>query len=179
MTIRPSLATDVPVLTAIYGHHVLHGSASFEIEPPDEAEMTRRCGELLRQGMPHLVLEAEGIVRGYAYAGLYRPRAAYRNTVEDSVYLAPDATGLGYGHLPAFLNGGPDRKAMGLDEGCLKQAHSRSSGRRPDARRGDELNLIQPLNAPWNPCHYRQPSSRKTGYCRFTRLRISCKTCGM
>ena len=98
MTIRPSLEVDIPVLTAIYGHHVLHGTASFEINPPDETEMIRRRAELLRQGMPHLVLEADGMVRGYAYAGPYRPRAAYKDTVEDSIYLAADAAGFGYGH---------------------------------------------------------------------------------
>ena len=98
VNIRPSRKADMPVLTAIYRHYVLHSSASFDTEPPDEAELTRRRAELLARGMPHLVLEAEGAVRGYAYAGAYRPRAAYRGTVEDSVYLAPDAVGRGHGH---------------------------------------------------------------------------------
>jgi L-amino acid N-acyltransferase YncA len=97
MRIRPSLETDLAALTAIYRHHVLHGSASFETEPPDEREMSRRRADLIGRGMPHLVLEMDGILRGYAYAGPYRPRAAYRDTVEDSVYLVPDAVGRGYG----------------------------------------------------------------------------------
>jgi L-amino acid N-acyltransferase YncA len=97
MIIRPSLETDLATITGIYRHHVLHGTASFETEAPDEAEMGRRRADLTGRGMPHLVLEADGAVRGYAYAGPYRPRAAYRDTVENSVYLAPDAIGLGYG----------------------------------------------------------------------------------
>ena len=98
-TIRPSRDDDMGVLTGIYRHHVLHGTASFETEAPDLAEMARRRAELVGRGMPHLVLEQDGRVRGYAYAGPYRPRAAYRDTVENSVYLAPDAIGLGFGRL--------------------------------------------------------------------------------
>jgi phosphinothricin acetyltransferase len=98
-TIRPSRDDDMGVLTEIYRHHVLHGTASFETEAPDQAEMARRRAELVGRGMPHLVLERDGAIRGYAYAGPYRPRAAYRDTVENSVYLAPDAIGLGFGRL--------------------------------------------------------------------------------
>lgn len=97
--IRPSRDDDMGVLTEIYRHHVLHGTASFETEAPDLAEMARRRAELVGRGMPHLVLEQAGAIRGYAYAGPYRPRAAYRDTVENSVYLAPDAIGLGFGRL--------------------------------------------------------------------------------
>ncbi|GGF17336.1 N-acetyltransferase [Aliidongia dinghuensis] len=95
--IRPSRAADMAAITAIYRHHVLYGSASFETEPPDEAEMTRRRADLLARDMPHLVLELDGVVLGYAYAGPYRPRPAYGDTVEDSIYLAPDAAGRGFG----------------------------------------------------------------------------------
>jgi phosphinothricin acetyltransferase len=95
--IRPSREADMATIAAIYRHHVLHGSASFETEAPADAEMRRRRADLLERGMPHLVLEQEGIVRGYAYAGPYRPRPAYGDTVEDSIYLAPDAIGLGFG----------------------------------------------------------------------------------
>lgn len=98
-TIRPSRDDDMGVLTDIYRHHVLHGTASFETEAPDRTEMARRRADLVGRGMPHLVLEQDGRVRGYAYAGPYRPRAAYRDTVENSVYLAPDAIGLGFGRL--------------------------------------------------------------------------------
>jgi len=96
-TIRPSRDDDMDALTGIYRHHVLHGTASFETEAPDRDEMIRRRADLVGRGMPHLVLEQQGTVRGYAYAGPYRPRAAYRDTVENSVYLAPDAIGLGFG----------------------------------------------------------------------------------
>ena len=96
-TIRPSRDSDMDILTRIYRHHVQHGTASFETEAPDRAEMARRRADIVGRGMPHLVLEQAGVVRGYAYAGPYRPRAAYRDTVENSVYLAPDAIGLGFG----------------------------------------------------------------------------------
>ena len=96
-TIRPSEDGDVPRLTAIYGHHVRHGTASFELEPPGEAEMARRRAAILSAGLPYLVAELDGTTVGYAYAGPYRPRPAYRFTVEDSVYLAPELTGRGIG----------------------------------------------------------------------------------
>jgi L-amino acid N-acyltransferase YncA len=99
VTIRPSRDDDMGTLTDIYRHHVLHGTASFETEAPDLAEMMRRRADLVGRAMPHLVLEQDGRIRGYAYAGPYRPRAAYRDTVENSVYLAPDAIGLGFGRL--------------------------------------------------------------------------------
>ena len=97
--IRASRNDDLPAITAIYGHHVLHGSASFETEPPSLEEMRKRRADLLARGYPHLVAEdATGIV-GYAYAGPYRPRPAYRDTVENSVYLRPEAIGRGIGRL--------------------------------------------------------------------------------
>lgn len=90
ITIRPALKTDIPVMTRIYADAVLHGTASFEIDPPDEAEMTRRHAALVAQGFPYLVAERGGSVAGYAYAGPYRTRPAYRWTVEDSIYIDPD-----------------------------------------------------------------------------------------
>lgn len=84
-------------VTAIYTHHVLHGNASFEIEPPSLFEMSRRRTEILARDLPYLVADIGGHVAGYAYAGTYRPRAAYRDTVENSVYLHPDLTGRGIG----------------------------------------------------------------------------------
>jgi L-amino acid N-acyltransferase YncA len=99
LTVRPSLDSDVPTLTAIYRPAVLHGTASFEIDPPDEAEMARRRLALLEQGYPYIVAEIGTVVVGYAYAGPYRPRPAYRHTVENSIYVAPDAQRRGVGRM--------------------------------------------------------------------------------
>jgi L-amino acid N-acyltransferase YncA len=95
--IRPTELHDISAITRIYAHAVLHGTASFETEPPDEAEMTRRFDALRAGGFPYVVAESDGAILGYAYAGPYRPRPAYRFTVEDSVYLTPAAQGRGIG----------------------------------------------------------------------------------
>jgi L-amino acid N-acyltransferase YncA len=87
--VRPSTAGDIAAITAIYAGAVIHGTASFEIEPPDQAEMARRQQSLLANGYPYLVAEAAGVIAGYAYAGPYRARPAYRWTVENSIYIAP------------------------------------------------------------------------------------------
>ena len=97
--IRPATAADIKDITAIYAHAVEHGTASFEIEPPGIAEMTARQTILLDGGFPYLVADAAGAVAGYAYAGPYRPRIAYRHSVEDSVYVSPNATRRGIGRL--------------------------------------------------------------------------------
>jgi L-amino acid N-acyltransferase YncA len=95
--IRAASAADIPAVTAIYRPAVLHGTASFEIDPPDEAEMLARMTRIVEDGFPYLVAQTKGRVVGYAYAGPYRVRPAYRHTVEDSIYVAPDAQGLGVG----------------------------------------------------------------------------------
>jgi L-amino acid N-acyltransferase YncA len=95
--IRTAVASDVAAITAIYAHAVRFGTASFEIEPPDEVEMARRLATLVAGRLPYLVAEVDGCVRGYAYAALYRTRIAYRFTLEDSIYLAPDFQGRGIG----------------------------------------------------------------------------------
>ena len=95
--LRPSVDSDLPAITAIYAHAVTHGTASFELVPPDEAEMARRRAALLDGDYPYLVAERDGAVLGYAYAGPYRPRPAYRSTVEDSIYVAPSARRSGVG----------------------------------------------------------------------------------
>ncbi|WP_230530505.1 GNAT family N-acetyltransferase [Microvirga roseola] len=97
LLVRPSRDADLPAITAIYAHAVLHGTASFELDPPGEAEMARRRQALLEGGYPYLVAERDGVVLGYAYAGAYRTRPAYRSTVEDSIYIAPEAQGQGVG----------------------------------------------------------------------------------
>ena len=91
--IRAAARTDLPAITAIYRHAVLHGTATFELDPPGLAEMTRRYEVLAAGGFPYLVAVMEDVVVGYAYAGPYRPRPAYRFTVENSVYLDPAAQG--------------------------------------------------------------------------------------
>ena len=95
--LRSSAATDVPAITDIYAHHVLHGTASFEIDPPDAAEMARRRLDIFNRGLPYLVAEDGDRIVGYAYAGLYRPRPAYRFTLEDSVYVHREHRGHGVG----------------------------------------------------------------------------------
>src|SRR6201986_1290226 len=89
LVIRAAVAADIPAITAIYDHAVRHGTASFELEPPDAAEMARRRQALVDGGYPYLVAEGDGMGAGYAYAGAYPPRPAYRWSVEDSVYVAP------------------------------------------------------------------------------------------
>lgn len=95
--IRPATPADIPQITRIYAHAVIHGTASFEIDPPDETEMARRQRTLLDGGYPYLAAERDGAVLGYAYAGAYRPRPAYRFSVENSIYVAPAAQRLGLG----------------------------------------------------------------------------------
>jgi L-amino acid N-acyltransferase YncA len=89
ITLRPAAAADLVAITAIYAHAVRHGTASFEIEPPDETEMTRRWRTLVDKGYPYIVAEVAGGIAGYAYAGPYRARPAYHWSVEDSIYVAP------------------------------------------------------------------------------------------
>jgi L-amino acid N-acyltransferase YncA len=87
--IRPAEPRDIAAITRIYAHAVEHGTASFELEPPDEAEITRRYRALRDGRFPFIVAEVDGAVAGYAYAGPYRARPAYRFTVEDSIYIDP------------------------------------------------------------------------------------------
>jgi L-amino acid N-acyltransferase YncA len=95
--IRPAQPSDIPAITRIYGHAVEHGTATFELAAPDEAEMARRMNDLVANGFPYLVAEFDGAFAGYAYAALYRTRPAYRSTVEDSVYVAANMQGCGIG----------------------------------------------------------------------------------
>jgi L-amino acid N-acyltransferase YncA len=97
MPIRPAHSRDLAVITAIYDDAVRHGTASFELDPPDQAEMARRYEALRAGGYPYLVAELDGDVVGYAYAGPYRARPAYRWSVEDSIYVAPQAQRRGFG----------------------------------------------------------------------------------
>jgi L-amino acid N-acyltransferase YncA len=98
-SIRPATPTDIPALARIYAQAVRHGTASFELEPPDEAEMARRQRALLDGGYPYLVAEIDGVVAGYAYAGPYRSRPAYRFSIENSIYIAPQMHRRGIGRV--------------------------------------------------------------------------------
>jgi phosphinothricin acetyltransferase len=98
-TIRPSQVEDMTAITAIYQHHVLHGTGTFEIEPPTLAEMTARREDVLGKGLPYLVLENDGQVIGFAYCNWFKPRPAYRFSAEDSIYLDPSAAGKGWGRM--------------------------------------------------------------------------------
>src|SRR5687767_5181845 len=97
VSIRPATPADIPAITRIYAHAVKHGTASFELDAPDEAEMMRRMRALIDGGFPYLAAEADGVLLGYAYAGHYRTRPAYRFTVEDSVYVDSRAQRRGVG----------------------------------------------------------------------------------
>lgn len=102
--VRPAQRRDLPAITNIYAHAVIHGTASYEYDPPSLAEMTSRYEMLTSAGFPYLVAAfeeegGEGRLLGYAYAGPFRTRPAYRFTVEDSIYVAPDAQGQGIGRI--------------------------------------------------------------------------------
>ena len=97
MNVRPATPEDFVQVQAIYTHHVHSGLGTFEEQPPGVDEIRRRFEAVRGRGLPWLAAELDGRVAGYAYAGPFRPRAAYRYTVEDSVYVAPDAMGRGIG----------------------------------------------------------------------------------
>ena len=97
--IRPSLDSDIPAITAIYTHHVLHGTGTFETTPPTEQDMAARRADVLSKGLPYLVIETADGVLGFAYCNWFKPRPAYRFSAEDSIYLAPTAAGKGLGRL--------------------------------------------------------------------------------
>ncbi|WP_181703417.1 GNAT family N-acetyltransferase [Chthonobacter albigriseus] len=101
--LRPFAPADIPAIRAIYADAVIHGTASWELEPPDEAEMARRAETILGGGYPYLVAEVAGRLAGYAYASAYRPRAAYRYTIENSIYVDPSIQRAGVGR--ALLSG--------------------------------------------------------------------------
>lgn len=97
--IRPSQDEDLAAITRIYAHHVLHGTGTFETTPPTEGEMAGRRADVLGKGLPWLVIEVDGQVMGFAYGNWFKPRPAYRYSVEDSIYMAPESAGKGLGKL--------------------------------------------------------------------------------
>lgn len=131
VVIRETTDADLPDIRAIYSHHVLHGLGSFEEIPPDLAEMRRRRGDVLARGLPYIVAMLAERVAGYAYAGPYRTRSAYRYTVEDSIYVSPDfhrqgvgrallaelisrCTALGYRQMIAVIGDSANDGSIGL-----------------------------------------------------------------
>jgi len=119
MHLRDATPDDFPAIAAIYAHHVLHGSASFEETPPDVDELLRRHAAVLGHGLPWIVAELDGKVAGYCYATPYRPRAAYRHTIEDSVYIDAACRGRGLGRallgaLIARCESGPWRQMIAV-----------------------------------------------------------------
>lgn len=97
--IRPSQSEDIPSITAIYAHHVLHGTGTFEVTPPTSDDMRARREDVLSKGLPYLVAVDGDVVLGFAYCNWFKPRPAYRFSAEDSIYLAPEANGKGLGRL--------------------------------------------------------------------------------
>lgn len=97
--IRSSTPQDLPAIEGIYAHAVLHGTGTFELTPPDGAELRRRWDDVTGKGLPWLVAVRDDRIIGYAYANTFRPRPAYRSFLEDSIYLAPTAQGQGVGRL--------------------------------------------------------------------------------
>ena len=133
--IRPATEGDLSFVTKIYAHAVLHGTATFELTLPDLAEMTRRYRVLMDGAFPYLVAVLDGIVVGYAYAGAYRPRPAYRFTVENSIYLDPaihrrgigmklmrrlidDCETRGYRQMIAVIGDSANAGSIGLHSAC-------------------------------------------------------------
>jgi phosphinothricin acetyltransferase len=145
--VRPAKPDDIEAIQAIYAHHVLKGLASFEEEAPSAAELRRRYEALVAGRLPYLVAEFGGIVAGYAYCSLYRTRSAYRYSLEDSVYVRPDAQGrgigktllgelirrcegLGYRQMIAVIGDSANAASIGLheSEGFLRAGTLRSVG---------------------------------------------------
>ncbi len=117
--IRPSRDEDLPSITEIYAHHVLHGTGTFETEPPSVGDMSTRRADVLSKGLPYLVAEHEGKITGFAYGNWFKPRPAYRYSVEDSIYMAPDVHRKGLGRallaeLLAQLEAADIRKVMAV-----------------------------------------------------------------
>ena len=119
LLIRPSTDSDLPAIASVYGHHVLHGTGTFETEPPSVSDMASRRQDVLGRNLPWLVAEQDGQVVGFAYGNWFKPRAAYRFSVEDSIYLAPGQQGRGLGRallaeLLAHLETRGVRKVMAV-----------------------------------------------------------------
>lgn len=127
--LRPAVADDLPAIAALYGHEVREGTATFELEPPSEAEMARRLAAVQAGGLPWLVAEVEGRFAGYAYASPFRPRPAYRYGVEVSIYVDPSVRGRGVGRalLSTLIDGVRERRLRHLIAAISDSATSAAS----------------------------------------------------
>ena len=156
---------DLPAIQAIYAHHVLHGLASFEEEPPSLDEMRRRHDDCVGRGLPWLVADFAGSVAGYGYCSPFRARPAYRYTLEDSVYVRQDALGkgvgsailrelivrceaLGYRQLVAVIGDSANAASINLHArlGFIRAGMLRSSGFK-FGRWVDSVTMQRPLGA--------------------------------
>jgi len=163
--VRPATPDDIGEIHAIYAHHVLKGLASFEEEPPSAPELRRRYDEVTGHGLPYLVADFGGRVAGYAYCTLYRTRSAYRYSLEDSVYIRPDAQGrgigrtllaelvrrceaLGYRQMIAVIGDSANAASIGLhaSAGFLRAGTLRSAGFK-FGRWVDSVLMQRPLGA--------------------------------
>jgi phosphinothricin acetyltransferase len=163
--VRPATPGDIPQIHAIYSHHVQKGLASFEEEPPSPAELRRRYDEITGRGLPYLAADVGGEVAGYGYCALYRTRSAYRYTLEDSVYVRPDAQGrgvgkavlaelirrceaLGYRQLVAVIGDSAHAASIGLhaSQGFVRVGTLRSAGFKL-GRWVDSVIMQRPLGA--------------------------------
>ena len=156
ITLRDAKAADMPAVQAIYARQVLHGLASFEEVPPSVDEMRSRREIVLKLGLPYLVAVRDGRVVGYSYATAYRPRPAYRNTIEDSIYVAEGMQGLGIGRalltsLIARCEAGPWRQMIAVigDSGNLGSIalHARLGFRRVGMLEAVGFKLGRPVDS--------------------------------
>ncbi len=153
LVLRDCEESDIPAITAIYGHAVLHGYGTFEIDPPDEGEMHARRSRLVAGNYPYIIAELSGSVVGYAYAGAYHLRAAYKMTVEDSIYvrdgfqgrsvgdgllhrLVERATSAGFRQMVAVIGVGANKASIRLHEnhGFMHVGTLRDVGFKKDSR---------------------------------------------
>ncbi len=127
LVLRTARHEDIGAITGIYAHHVLHGFGTFEEVPPRPDQMAQRMGAILKYGLPYTVAVRDGQVLAYAYASPFRLRGAYRYTVEDSIYVAPEAVGTGVGKalLGSVLN---DCTALGLRQVIAVIGDSENAG---------------------------------------------------
>ena len=146
LAIRPSEPADIAAITGIYADAVVHGTASFELEPPTEQEMACRRSTLVDGGFPYLVAERDGALLGYAYAGPYRTRPAYRFTVEDSVYVAHSAQGAGVGRaLLSALIDAAEARGFRLMVAVIGDKASTGSIRLHEALGFDHVGVLEPV----------------------------------